>query len=189
MLPKLLTPHPISAERPGLYQEDDFALGFTAALDRVLAPMFCTLDNLDSYFDPDLTPEDFLEWLSGWVGLAMDESWRLDRRRAFVRRAGDLYRRRGTLRGLRDLLALNTSSEIKVSDSGGSTWSAVPGGQLPGTSDQRLDVRVRSSHRRPFVQRARSIAATDQRRQAGERVPRPRNRGLARVVGLANRER
>jgi phage tail-like protein len=145
IIPKLRSPHPISSYLPGLYQEDGFALRFTAALDRVLAPLYCTLDNLDAYFDPDLAPEDFLEWLSGWVGVAMDDTWPLDRRRAFVRRAGDLYRQRGTLQGLRELLALHASSQIEVSDSGGSTWSAVPGGQLPGSSDQRLNVRIRAA--------------------------------------------
>ena len=58
-----------------MYQDDSFALGFTAALDEVLAPVFNSLDNLDSYLDPELSPEDFLDWLAGWLGLVLDEDW------------------------------------------------------------------------------------------------------------------
>ena len=37
-------------------------------LDPVLAPVLSTIDNLDAYVDPWLTPPDFLDWLAGWFG-------------------------------------------------------------------------------------------------------------------------
>ncbi|MDQ1374536.1 MAG: hypothetical protein QOJ09_1874, partial [Actinomycetota bacterium] len=81
---------------PALYQDDDFALRFTAGLDDVAAPALAVLDNLTAYFDPLLAPSDFLPWLAGWVGIALDENWPEARQRALVARAGELYRSRGT---------------------------------------------------------------------------------------------
>ncbi|HYM50051.1 MAG TPA: phage tail protein, partial [Candidatus Limnocylindrales bacterium] len=101
LVPLLKTPHPLGAMLPGLFQDDGFAQRMMAAFDEVLAPIFSTLDNLEAYFDPWLAPEDFLDWLSAWVGLPLDETWPVERRRAFVARAYDLFRLRGTVRGLR----------------------------------------------------------------------------------------
>ncbi len=67
----------------------------------MLAPVFATLDCLDSYFDSYfdawLTPRDFLDWLAGWVGVVLDENWPLERQRALVGQMVALYGRRGTL--------------------------------------------------------------------------------------------
>ena len=60
---------------PGLYQEDLLARPLTEAFDEVLAPVIGTIDNFSAYLDPALTPEDFLDWLAGWVGLLPDENW------------------------------------------------------------------------------------------------------------------
>src|SRR4030088_409600 len=94
------TPHPLASYLPAIYHEDGLYLRFVSAFDTALAPVFARLDNLDAYLDPRLTPPDFLEWLAGWVGFALDERWPLEKRRAFVLHAVDLYRRRGTVRGL-----------------------------------------------------------------------------------------
>ena len=89
------TPHPLGAALPGLFQDDDFAQRFTSALDAVLSPVFCTLDNLEAYFDPTLAPRDFVAWLAGWVGLTLDENWPVERQRALIAEAAQLYRWRG----------------------------------------------------------------------------------------------
>ena len=61
--------HRLAPTLPALLQEDAFLTRFTAGLDDVLAPVVATLDSLDSYVDPALAPEDFLDWLAGWVAL------------------------------------------------------------------------------------------------------------------------
>ena len=43
---------------------------------------------------------DFLEWLDGWVGVVIDEGGPLERSRAFIANIAELYRWRGTIRGL-----------------------------------------------------------------------------------------
>ena len=127
---------------PGVYQEDDFSMRWCSGLDEMLVPVFATLDCLECYVDPALAPADFLEWLSGWVGIALDERWPMDRRRAVVANALELFRLRGTLAGLMRHVELATGGRVSVADSGGVAVSPVPGGELPGEAVPRLAVRV-----------------------------------------------
>ncbi|MBO3746874.1 hypothetical protein J5X84_12415 [Streptosporangiaceae bacterium NEAU-GS5] len=136
------TAFPIGEELPALYAEDDFAQRFTQALDEVLAPVFTTLDCLDSYLSPALTPEDLLDWLARWVALPLDEQWTLAQRRAMIARAVLDSRTRGTLSSLRDQLRLLTGKPLEVADTGGCVWSDEPGGELPGSVANQVLVRA-----------------------------------------------
>jgi phage tail-like protein len=139
----LASPHPLGPALPALYQDDDFAQAMLAALDEVLAPVVNTLDNLDSYFDPHLTPDDFLTWLGSWVGIAIDETWSVERRREVVARAVELYRLRGTAVGLGQQVEIYTGGAVEIVENGGTAWSIDPGGELPGSPKPLLVVRVR----------------------------------------------
>lgn len=142
-VPGLISPHPLGFALPGVYHDDPVIQSFLSAFDEVLAPIFSTLDNLDAYFDPRLTPPDFLEWLGGWVGMVLDEHWPLERRRKLVQAAVELYRWRGTVRGLAAHVALHTGVEPDIEESGGLVWSSRPGQAVPGTADSFVRVRVR----------------------------------------------
>lgn len=141
-IPGLLSPVPIVGLLPGIYQDDEFTRQFTGGMDDVLAPVFATLDCLDTYVDPWLAPEDFLEWLAGWVGVVIDEGWPLDRSRAFIANIAELYRWRGTIRGLSAELAIYTGGDVEISESGGAAWSLTPGTAPPGDDEPRMAVRV-----------------------------------------------
>ncbi|MGA7987584.1 MAG: phage tail protein [Candidatus Dormiibacterota bacterium] len=139
----LISPHPLGEFLPAMYHEDTFAQSLTAGLDAVLAPIFSSLDNLEAYLDPALAPEDFLDWLGGWVGLVVDETWPLDRRRVFISRAHELYRMRGTAKGLTAHVELFSGGQVEVEEPGGTSWSATTGGALPGSAGFNILVRVR----------------------------------------------
>jgi phage tail-like protein len=142
-VPGLPSPYRIAQFLPSVYQEEDpFVLRFTAGLDDVLAPVLATLDNLDAYVDPDLTPEDFLGWLGSWVGAVVDDETPLALRRAAVGQAAALHRSRGTPGGLRALIELLTGGEVQVADSGGAAWSPTPDTVPPGESSPWVSVRV-----------------------------------------------
>jgi phage tail-like protein len=132
----------MGSELPGLYQDDSFSQRLTDALDEVLAPIIATLDNMEAYLDPAITPADFVDWLGGWVGIVIDETWDLDRRRTAVARAVDLYRMRGTVRGLEEQVGLLVGGSVKVTDNGKVGWSPVAGTPLPGRPEPSLTVRV-----------------------------------------------
>ncbi|HEU0086229.1 MAG TPA: phage tail protein [Pseudonocardiaceae bacterium] len=143
LIPELDSPHPIGLRLPALYADSDFTQRFVSAFDAALAPIFVTLDCLPAYFDPRLAPEDFLDWLAGWVGLLVDESWSIERRRELVSRAVELHRWRGTRRGLAEHVRLVTGGEVEVSESGACAWSQRPQTPLPGADQPALLIRVR----------------------------------------------
>lgn len=138
----LPTATPIGEMLPAVFQEDEFTQRFTAGLDDVIAPVLATLDSLPAYFDPWITPEDFLEWLATWVGVSVDENWPLDRTRAVVANAVELFRLRGTIAGLKAHVAIFSGGSVEIADSGGVAWSPTPGGDLPGEPSPRLAVRI-----------------------------------------------
>ena len=142
LVPGTESPSPLGPMLPAIYQEDEFAMRFIAGFDDVLAPVLLTLDCLVDYFDPALTPTDFLEWLAGWVGIEVDEAWETDRRRAAVATAVEMYRMRGTISGLRANLEVLSGGQVEITDSGGVAWSTSPMGPLPGQESPRLAVRV-----------------------------------------------
>lgn len=141
-VPGLGTPYPIGSLMPAVYQEDEFTMRWTAGLDDVLAPVISALDCLGAYVDPLLAPADFLPWLAGWFGAVLDENWPPARQRAAIARSAELYRQRGTVAGLRALLEMATGGAVEITDSGGTSWSPVPGSPLPGEDVPRVVVRV-----------------------------------------------
>lgn len=139
----LNSPHPLGETLPALYQqEDDFALRFTAALDEVIAPVMLALDNLDAYLDPLLAPRDFLEWMANWVGIDLDETWPEHKQREQVGSAVNLYRWRGTKKGLNDVIRLYCDVDPEIIDNGGASFSDGPTGPLPGSPTPSLHVRI-----------------------------------------------
>ncbi len=142
-LPGLASAAPVGLRLPGVYQEDDFLMRFVSAFDDGLAPVLATLDGLEAYVDPGLAPEDFLDWVAGWVGIEIDDTWTVEQRRAIVAEAASVHRRRGTVQGVADAVRLAVDAEVEVEETGGAQWSASPGAALPGEAEPRLVVRVR----------------------------------------------
>jgi phage tail-like protein len=139
----LRSPRPIGAQLPAALQEDEFCQRMMSAFDEVLAPLFTTLDCFDSYLDPDLAPYDFVDWMASWVGVDIDETWTLERRRRLIREAVLLYRTRGTAAGLAAHVQLYVGVAPEIEDSGGCGWSPTADSAMPGSPNPRLTVRLR----------------------------------------------
>jgi phage tail-like protein len=151
-LESLASAHPLGDLLPAVFLEDPMALGFVAGLDPMLDPVHLTVDCLDTYVDPWLTPPDFLPWLASWVGIDLDERIPVGRRRAIVAIAGALHHLHGTRAGLVRLVELVTGGTVEVRESGGIRWSAVPGAEPPGEPEPGLEVIVRVVDPGPDVQ-------------------------------------
>jgi len=142
------TPSPLGPRLPGIYQDTEedgrpnLGQRFLSALDDVLAPVFLAAESLPAYLDPALAPEDFLDWLGGWLGLVLDERWSLDRRRELVARAAALYQLRGTVEGVAQHVEAFAGVRPDVTESGGVSWSTTAEAPLPGTGEPRLTVRM-----------------------------------------------
>ena len=65
-----------------------------------------TIATLADLFDPARTPDEFLSWLAGWAALSLEADWSAVQQREFLSRVVPLYRRRGTLENLRELLRI-----------------------------------------------------------------------------------
>jgi phage tail-like protein len=142
LIPELRSAVPIIEQMPAIFQEDEFTVRFTGGLDSVWAPIFTALDCLSAYVDPYLTPVDFLGWLGGWVGVALEEDWPEERQRELIARAIQLVRYRGTVAGLAAEVALYTGGTVEVTDNGSTVWSQTPGAPSGGERTPRLAVRV-----------------------------------------------
>jgi phage tail-like protein len=138
----LRSPHPLVRALPSVYADDDFAGRFTAALDEVLAPVFGVLDSWPAYLDPRTAPEDHLVWLGEWLGVAAEPATMSARARELVAGAVELHRRRGTSRGLREILAVTTGAVVEITESGGVAASTEPGTAAPGGATAEVVVRL-----------------------------------------------
>jgi phage tail-like protein len=139
----LANPHPIGATLPGVYQEDSFGQRLCLVIDDLLAPIVASLDGFPAYLDPRTTASDLLGWLAGWVGVVIDTDQDPERQRDAVRSGVALHERRGTQQGLRDAVRAWFEVEPEIIETGGTAWSSVPGGELPGSPDPHLLVRLR----------------------------------------------
>jgi phage tail-like protein len=133
--------HPIASHLPAMLQADEFCVRFTQGLDPVLAPVLSTIDNLDAYLDPWLTPPDFLGWLAGWFAVELDATWAEEQRRGLVANALELGRWRGTVAGLSLLVQLYTGEGVEIDDGGGVASSDDPDAPLPGRAARQVTVR------------------------------------------------
>ena len=101
---------------PALYREDDFTGRFLNIFEDILKPIEGIVDNLAFYFDPRTTPQSFLPWLASWVGLVLDERWPEARRRQLIKSVVELYRWRGTKRGLSEYLRIYTGVVPQITE-------------------------------------------------------------------------
>jgi phage tail-like protein len=154
----LRSPDPIGRRLPAVYAADDLTQRLTDGFDQVLAPVYATLDNLWAYLTPELAPDDFVDWLGGWVGATAGPDRPLDQQRAGVRTAVATHRTRGTAAGLRAEIRDVFGVEAEIVESGGTSWSATPGAALPGRPVPDLLVRVRVGQpTEVFVDRLRTF--------------------------------
>ena len=109
---------------PAVYHETDFAMRFVGSLEGVLDPIAAVLDSLPEHFSPDYAPSLVIDMLAAWLGAELDEAQDLEERREHVRRASELGRRRGTVKGMELALRLSFPEiPTRVEDDGGVRWS------------------------------------------------------------------
>lgn len=84
-----------------LFQTLDFEVqSRVGARDRIVSPV-------------DMDPR-FLPWLASWLDFHLDERIPVTRRRIFLRRAVHLFKKRGTIDGLREIIKTLTGLEVEL---------------------------------------------------------------------------
>jgi len=138
----MASPHPIAPTLPGLFHGESFVERFCTALDEVLAPVICTLDNLPAYLDVATAPEDLLPWLSAWTGMIIDPGQSRERQRSLLRQAVALQGIQGTPRGIELAVEAVFGLRAEVQETGAATWSMDADAALPGEPLQAFVVLV-----------------------------------------------
>ncbi|MDI9634233.1 phage tail protein [Geitlerinema splendidum] len=93
---------------PSIYREVDFIGRLLKIFEEAFEPSVQTIDTLWAYLNPLTAPEALLPFLASWVAWPIDPRWSLQKQRLLIRQAMEIYRWRGTKRGLRLYLHLYT---------------------------------------------------------------------------------
>jgi phage tail-like protein len=93
---------------PVLYREVDFIGRFIKVFEQAYQPAIDSFNVMWANLDPLTAPKAMLPFLAHWVAWQVDSVWNLDEQRRLIRRAVDIYRWRGTRKGLRLYLHLYT---------------------------------------------------------------------------------
>jgi phage tail-like protein len=99
---------------PELYESDDFMGRFLILFESFWKPIAQQIDQIETVFDPSLTPPEFVPWLASWIGMPVDEALPLPRMRALIKSAMMFYQCRGTGHALRTYLEIYTSGQVDI---------------------------------------------------------------------------
>ncbi len=98
------------------FDTDEFMGRFLLIFESILDPIARVIDNGALYLDPLLAPEAFLPWLASWIGVSLDPRLPVERRRDVLQSSADLFRWRGTKKGLEACLRLAVGVEPKIDE-------------------------------------------------------------------------
>lgn len=94
----------------------DFQERYLALFEGVLTPLEDQVASAWRLFAPATAPEPALDWLASWLGAELPAALPVERRRRLLRDAVALWRRRGTLAGLRAMLDAVTGDLARRGD-------------------------------------------------------------------------
>ena len=115
-----LTPRPsLLRLLPALYSRSDpdkdpvgalFLERFLALFEGHMTDLESAYEAVSSLLNIETTNEEWLVYVSTWMGLVLDPSWDKDRRRLLLTEVMDLYQKRGTREGLQRYLEIYTGN-------------------------------------------------------------------------------
>ncbi|MDZ8026138.1 MAG: phage tail protein [Nostoc sp. DedQUE11] len=112
---------------PILYREIDFIGRFMKIFEQAFQPIIDSYNVMWANLDPLTSPQALLPFMAHWVAWQVDSVWDLQQQRRLIRRAVELYRWRGTRKGLRLYLHLYTGLPLDE--------------HLPNEADKHISIR------------------------------------------------
>jgi phage tail-like protein len=100
------------SELPGPATRSDFLERFLASFEGVLTSLEDRVAFSWMLTDPRVAPEEALPWLGSFIGFTFDPLVAPAKRRVLLENASELYRRRGTLRGVQLAIDLVTDGMV-----------------------------------------------------------------------------
>jgi phage tail-like protein len=89
---------------------------YLALFEHTLTRLEDRYDEFSRQLDPQAAPDGTVDWLASLLDLAFDQEWPLTRRRALLLRINDLYRIKGTPRGIVEYIRAYTGLESLVTE-------------------------------------------------------------------------
>jgi phage tail-like protein len=128
---------------PSIYQRADLnGKNFLRDLLWIVQHLFASveeqLDTIHRLFDPYEAPAQFLPWLASWSAMVLEEDWPLGKKRRLIKKAIELYRIRGTVKGLKLFISLFTGHEPDIQEN---VWP-FKGWRVGATSEIGIDTVV-----------------------------------------------
>jgi phage tail-like protein len=106
---------------PRVYRRDPesalFLEHFLALFELIFTEIEDRYEEFSRELNPDAAPLEVINWLGSLIDLAFDPSWPLERRRALVAAAMELYRKRGTIEGLKRYIEIYTGISPEIVES------------------------------------------------------------------------
>ena len=100
---------------PAVYQEDedsrDFLERYLSLFETFFSNVETEIHHIARFFDPDAVSGDFLRWLSSWLDIVEDENWPEEKLRLLVKKVPELYKMRGTRRGIEEIISIFTGEK------------------------------------------------------------------------------
>lgn len=105
---------------PEIYRQQQsispFLGRFLSIFESVFVDVERELDRHTRLLDPEEVPLDDLAWLNEWLGVDLGDTWPESARRELLDRATELYRLRGTNRGLRAVIDIYLDAVPRIED-------------------------------------------------------------------------
>ena len=102
---------------PAFYSQDSQSLyQYLAIFQTLMDETSTSIDTLADLLDLSTTNDEYLSWLSQWLGLVRDYRWSQDKWRLFLQRAPELYQKAGTKEGLSDIIELYSGNVPEIEE-------------------------------------------------------------------------
>lgn len=99
---------------PAVYSKDkqsrDFLVRFLSLFEKFFSEMENRIDHIERYFDINIVDEEFCKWLSTWVAIPNSLQWPHDLLKELIKKAPELYKFGGTVKGLKEIIKLYLGS-------------------------------------------------------------------------------
>lgn len=136
---------------PELYQNEqesaEFLERFLSVFETSFVDIQSEIEDMTQYLDPSGIPSESLGWLEGWLAADEYSDWPESARREYLARAPELYKKRGTQAGIREIIELYLRHATD-----GVSPSTTKGDQIP--TDTGPDSDTESGHMLFFLDRS-----------------------------------
>lgn len=109
----------LTAQLPRAMAEDPVLYGIANIIEDVADTLRCDVDSIEQHLDIATASAPMLRYLASWVGADLDPGISVERQREVLRTIAASLGRRGTRRGLEELLTGLTGARARVDDRGG----------------------------------------------------------------------